>query len=206
MKAQELKQLIREEIGKVLKEVAHTPDYLTIDQMLNGVTKAKMAFIRWAKKEAASKGLSISFDVKNPAAIADTIEQLTTNGIFKASSVEELESTLEPDVLAGLMMFAAQIDSHQANVNAAAKQAKRNDTQSMIKSVAERLVSDQQLKDKFKSVKPYSNSSSVKAYENNQLRTKQLNAIAKDIKSKLSKEEMPYFKEISQEIRTMLQK
>lgn len=206
MKASELKQLIHEEIHRVIKEVAYNPDYLTIDQMLNGVTKAKMAFIRWAKKEAASKGLSISFDVKNPTAIADTMKQLTDNGIFKASSLEELESMLEPDVLAGLMMFAAQIDVNQSNIRAAEKQTQRNNIQNMIKSVAERVAKDQKLKDMFEKVPPYSNSSSAKAYKNNQLRTKQLNVIAKDIKSKLSKDEMPYFKEISQEIRTILQK
>ena len=201
MNSSELKQLIREEIRKTLKEVAYTPDYLTIDQMLNSVTKAKMAFIRWAKKEAASKGLSISFDVKDPAAIANTIEQLTTNGIFKASSVEELESMLEPDVLAGLMMFAAQIDVNKSNIKAAEKQTQRNNIQSMIKSVAERVAKDQKLRDMYKNLPPYRDG------KDNSKRTKQLNAIVPYLKSQLkTADEMKYFKEISQEIRTILQK
>ena len=71
-----------------------------------------------------------------------------------------------------------------------------------IKPVAERFANDQKLAQMYKELPQYSQSWSKKALAQNKKRTKAMSDIAKYIKSKLSKDEQWYFKEISQLLRT----
>ena len=78
----------------------------------------------------------------------------------------------------------------------------KKDFQSKIKPVAERFVNDTKLAQMYKQLPQHSKSWSKKALAGNKERTKAMNEIAKYIKSKLSKDEQYWFKEISQLLRT----
>ena len=71
-----------------------------------------------------------------------------------------------------------------------------------IKPVADRFAKDRKLADMYDELPSYLDSWSDEATQQNKERTKALKDIAKYIKSKLSKEEEMYFKEISELLRT----
>ena len=80
-----------------------------------------------------------------------------------------------------------------------AKKEGRLDT---IKPIIAKFEDDEELKNMYQNLTPKDNGFSAKTRENNALRAKQLQAIAKYIKSKLTPEEMKYFTDVSSMMRT----
>ena len=94
------------------------------------------------------------------------------------------------------------IDRMADKAKAAAMKAKKEGRLDTIKPIIAKFEDDEELKNMYQNLTPKDNGFSAKTRENNALRTKQLQAIAKYIKSKLNDEEMKYFTDISAMLRT----
>jgi hypothetical protein len=108
-----------------------------------------------------------------------------------------------PVVLGVLGMGAGELaDRMEAKAKKATAIAKKQGRLETIKPIIAKFENDTKLKDMYKALPPYSTSTSAKGKESNILRTKQLQAIAKYVKSKLTNDEMQYFTDISSMLRT----
>jgi hypothetical protein len=94
------------------------------------------------------------------------------------------------------------VDRMADKAKAAAMKAKKEGRLDTIKPIIAKFENDEELKNMYQNLTPKDNGFSAKTRENNALRTKQLQAIAKYIKSKLNDEEMKYFTDISAMLRT----
>jgi len=94
------------------------------------------------------------------------------------------------------------IDRMADKAKAAAMKAKKEGRLDTIKPIIAKFEDDEELKNMYQNLTPKDNGFSAKTRENNALRTKQLQAIAKYIKLKLNDEEMKYFTDISAMLRT----
>ncbi len=108
-----------------------------------------------------------------------------------------------PVVVGALGMGASSlVDEIQDEARKALAQARRQGRLETIKPIIAKFENDTKLKNMYKDLPPYSTSTSAKGKESNVLRTKQLQEIAEYIKSKLTKDEMQYFTDISSMLRT----
>ena len=107
-------------------------------------------------------------------------------------------------VVAGVLGGAAIniVDRIADKAEAAAMKAKKEGRLDTIKPIISKFENDEELKNMYQNLTPKDNGFSAKTRENNTLRTKQLQTIAKYIKSKLNDEEMKYFTDISAMLRT----
>ena len=107
-------------------------------------------------------------------------------------------------VVAGVLGGAAIniVDRIADKAEAAAMKAKKEGRLDTIKPIISKFENDEELKNMYQNLTPKDNGFSAKTRENNALRTKQLQTIAKYIKSKLNDEEMKYFTDISAMLRT----
>ena len=94
------------------------------------------------------------------------------------------------------------VDRMADKAKAAAMKAKKEGRLDTIKPIIAKFEDDEELKNMYQNLTPKDNGFSAKTRENNALRTKQLQSIAKYIKSKLNDEEMKYFTDISAMLRT----
>jgi hypothetical protein len=94
------------------------------------------------------------------------------------------------------------VDRMADKAKAAAMKAKKEGRLDTIKPIIAKFEDDEELKNMYQNLTPKDNGFSAKTRENNALRTKQLQAIAKYIKSKLTPEEMEYFTDVSSMMRT----
>ena len=94
------------------------------------------------------------------------------------------------------------IDRMADKAKAAAMKAKKEGRLDTIKPIIAKFEDDEELKNMYQNLTPKDNGFSSKTRENNALRTKQLQSIAKYIKSKLNDEEMKYFTDISAMLHT----
>jgi len=94
------------------------------------------------------------------------------------------------------------VDRIADKAEAAAMKAKKEGRLDTIKPIIAKFENDEELKNMYQNLTPKDNGFSAKTRENNALRTKQLQAIAKYIKLKLNDEEMKYFTDISAMLRT----
>ena len=94
------------------------------------------------------------------------------------------------------------IDRIADKAKAAAMKAKKEGRLDTIKPIIAKFEDDEELKNMYQNLTPKDNGVSAKARENNALRAKQLQTIAKYIKSKLTPEEMEYFTDVSSMMRT----
>ena len=108
-----------------------------------------------------------------------------------------------PSVLGALGAAAAETAERMADkAKQAAMKAKKEGRLDTIKPIVAKFEDDEELKNMYQDLTPKDNGVSSKARENNALRAKQLQAIAKYIKSKLTPEEMKYFTDVSSMMRT----
>ena len=108
-----------------------------------------------------------------------------------------------PSVLGALGAAAAETAERMASkAKQAAMKAKKEGRLDTIKPIVAKFEDDEELKNMYQDLTPKDNGVSSKARENNALRAKQLQAIAKYIKSKLTPEEMKYFTDVSSMMRT----
>ena len=107
-------------------------------------------------------------------------------------------------VVAGVLGGAAIniVDRIADKAEAAAMKAKKEGRLDTIKPIISKFENDEELKNMYQNLTPKDNGFSAKTRENNALRTKQLQSIAKYIKSNLNDEEMKYFTDISAMLRT----
>lgn len=152
MKAQELRQLIREEIRNTIKEQQLNEDLALVGDIALGVAGGLVGL--WALVKGGGAVLR---------GLGDTAEALSM-------AMEE-------------------------KAKVAARKAKEEGRANTLKPIIAKFENDTMLKDMYKNLPPY------KAMKNNSERTKQLNAIAKYIKSKLNADEMTYFTDISAKLR-----
>ena len=94
----------------------------------------------------------------------------------------------------------ALADRMETKAKAAVSKAKRDKRYESIKPIVAKFANDTKLKDMYQALPEYSNS--TKGQAQNKERTKQLQNIAKYIKSKLSPEEMNFFEDVSSMLRT----
>jgi len=107
-------------------------------------------------------------------------------------------------VVVGMLGNSAinMVDRMADKAKAAAMKAKKEGRLDTIKPIISKFENDEELKNMYQNLTPKDNGTSAKAGENNALRAKQLQAIAKYIKSKLTPEEMEYFTDVSSMLRT----
>jgi len=96
-------------------------------------------------------------------------------------------------LVVGLLGYAAETIANKAE--AKAKQAARGKRKELISEIIKKFESDNQLKDMYNELPPYTDKTA-------NARNKQLSAIGKYIKTKLTPEEMTYFTDISSMLRT----
>ena len=94
----------------------------------------------------------------------------------------------------------ALADRMETKAKAAVSKAKRDKRYESIKPIVAKFANDTKLKDMYQALPEYSNT--TKGQAQNKERTKQLQNIAKYIKSKLSPEEMNFFEDVSSMLRT----
>lgn len=108
-----------------------------------------------------------------------------------------------PAVLGKLGTAAVDIaDKMEEKVREATAIAKRDGRLDTIKPIIAKFENDAKLKDMYKALPDYSQSIAAKGRAQNAERAKQMQAIAKYIKSKLTPDEMQYFTDISTMLRT----
>ena len=96
----------------------------------------------------------------------------------------------------------ALADRMETKAKAAVAKAKRDQRYEAIKPIVAKFANDTKLKDMYQALPDYSQSIAAKSQAQNKERTKQLQNIAKYIKSKLSPEEMAFFEDVSSMLRT----
>lgn len=94
------------------------------------------------------------------------------------------------------------LDKMEDKAKKAAVLAKKNGRLETIKPIVAKFHNDTKLVDMYQALPPYDKGSSARGQQSNKLRTKQLQDIAKYIKSKLTLEEMTYFEDVSAMLRT----
>lgn len=108
-----------------------------------------------------------------------------------------------PLVLSALGMVASNIaGSMLEKAKKAAAIAKREGRLETIKPIMAKFANDETLKNMYKALPEYSRSITSKGQIQNAERAKQMQAIAKYVKAKLSPEEMKFFEDISSMLRT----
>lgn len=106
-------------------------------------------------------------------------------------------------VINTLGVAAAQfLDKMEDKAKKAAAIAKKDGRLETIKPIVAKFHNDTKLADMYQALPPYDKGSSARGQQGNKLRTKQLQDIAKYIKSKLTPEEMTYFEDVSAMLRT----
>lgn len=159
MKAQELKQLIREEIRNTIKEQQLNEDLALVGNIALGVAGGLVGL--WALIKGGGAVLS---------GLGDTAEALSI--------------------------------AMEKKAKAAAAIARKDGRLETIKPIIAKFENDAKLKDMYKALPEYSQSIAAKSQAQNAERAKQMQAIAKYIKSKLTPDEMQYFTDISAMLRT----
>jgi hypothetical protein len=108
-----------------------------------------------------------------------------------------------PAVLGTLGNAAGAIaDRMEKKAKEAAAIARKDGRLETIKPIIAKFENDTKLKDMYKALPEYSQSIAAKSQAQNAERAKQMQAIAKYIKSKLTPDEMQYFTDISAMLRT----
>lgn len=108
-----------------------------------------------------------------------------------------------PVVLGTLGSAAGAIaDRMEKKAKEAAAIARKDGRLETIKPIIAKFENDAKLKDMYKALPEYSQSIAAKSQAQNAKRAKQMQAIAKYIKSKLTPDEMQYFTDISAMLRT----
>jgi len=108
-----------------------------------------------------------------------------------------------PVVLGTLGSAAGAIaDRMEKKAKEAAAIARKDGRLETIKPIIAKFENDAKLKDMYKALPEYSQSIAAKSQAQNAERAKQMQAIAKYIKSKLTPDEMQYFTDISAMLRT----
>lgn len=104
---------------------------------------------------------------------------------------------------AGMVKAAEMAGAASAAKRAQDKVAKTKEyVENVLKPLAKKFENDTQLKKMYADLTPYMSGSSQKKDKNNKKRTKEMNAIAKYIKLKLTPEELSYFADLSKYLRT----
>lgn len=212
MKLSQLKQIIKEEIQNALKEEKRTFKLKIINK--NGTstiqsvsvdpsTTELFTIIANLKQSKNVKDVKILED-ENPVNEVDMgfVGDVALGVVGGFAALYGITRGI-PSVLGALGAAAAETAERMASkAKQAAMKAKKEGRLDTIKPIVAKFENDEELKNMYQDLTPKDNGVSAKARENNALRAKQLQAIAKYIKSKLTPEEMEYFTDISSMMRT----
>ena len=214
MKASEFKKLIREEVRRALKE--------NTQLMTNPEVKAKVEMVIATLKGIDIDGETMEHILDQVGMTDQMASQLGNKDINEQHLNEDMALVGDialgivggltglwalfngvPAVLGALGTTAGAIaDKMEKKAKQAAAIAKKEGRLETIKPILVKFQNDTKLKDMYKALPPYSDNITSKARQNNTLRTKQLQDIAKYIKAKLTPEETQYFTDISAMLRT----
>jgi hypothetical protein len=214
MKASEFRKLIREEVRKALKENTYL--------MSNPSVKEKVEMVIATLKGIDIDGETMEYILDQTGMTDQMTSQLGNKGISEQKLNEDMALVGDialgvvgglaglwalfkgvPAVLGTLGVAAgAMADRMEKKAKEAAAIARKDGRLETIKPIVAKFENDTKLKDMYKALPEYSQSVTAKGKAQNAERTKQMLAIAKYIKSKLTPDEMQYFTDISAMLRT----